>query len=111
MDEISLSSVTHIAELKENKIFNFIFNPKDYGYEFINNEDIIGKGPEYNAKVFIDMLNAPNNSFQKIVEINAGAALYLAGQVKNLKDGFILANKTINNYQSKKYIENLLRNQ
>ena len=96
LDEISLCSPTYISELKEDKITDYIFDPKDYGYNYININDILGSDAEYNAKTFIEMIDAPNNSFQKIVELNAGAALYVAGLTKNLKDGFNLAKKTIN---------------
>ena len=36
LDEISLSDKTYINELKDNKISEFIFDPKDYGYDYIN---------------------------------------------------------------------------
>ena len=111
LDEISLSSPTYVSELKDNKIQDYVFNPIDYGYKLINNSDIMGKDAEYNAKAFLNVLEAPNNSFQKIIELNAGAALYLSGNVKNLKDGFDLAKKTINSFKAKKYVENLIKNQ
>ena len=111
LDEISLCSPTYISELKEDKITDYIFDPKDYGYNYININDILGSDAEYNAKTFIEMIEAPNNSFQKIVELNAGAALYLAGLTKNLKDGFNLAKQTINEKKSKTYFTNLLNNQ
>ena len=111
LDEISLCSPTYISELKEGKITDYIFDPKDYGYNYININDILGSDAEYNAKTFIEMIEAPNNSFQKIVELNAGAALYLAGLTKNLKDGFNLAKQTINEKKSKTYFTNLLNNQ
>ena len=57
------------------------------------------------------MIEAPNNSFQKIIEINAGAALYLSGKAIDLKDGFKLAKQTIVSKKSKKYFENLLKSQ
>ena len=111
LDEISLCSPTHISELKEGQITDYIFDPKDYGYNYININDILGSNAEYNAKTFIEMIEAPNNSFQKIVELNAGAALYLAGLTKNLKDGFNLAKQTINEKKSKTFFTNLLNNQ
>ena len=111
LDEISLCCPTHISELKEGKITDYIFDPKDYGYTYININDILGNDAEYNAKTFIEMIEAPNNSFQKIVELNAGASLYLSGLSKNLKDGFDLAKQTINEKKSKSYFENLLKNQ
>jgi len=111
LDEISLCSSTFIAELKDNKIKNYIFNPIDYGYKLINKKDILGKGPEYNAKAFLDILEAPDNSFQKIIELNAGAALYLAEKVNNLRDGFDLARKSIKTFKSKKFFEDMIKNQ
>ena len=111
LDEISLCAPTYISELKDGKIIDYIFDPKEYGYEYINKKDILGKDPDYNAKCFIELINAPNNSFQKIVELNTGAALYLAGKAKNLKEGFELARTTIVNLKTKKYFEELLKNQ
>ena len=111
LDEISLSSPTKVSEIKNDKIIEYNFNPEDFGYKYIKNEEIVGKDPEYNAKEFINLLEAPNNSFQKIVELNAGAALYISGICNNLKDGFDLANKTINSHKAKKYFEKLIKNQ
>jgi len=111
LDEISLTAPTYISELKNNKIYDYIFDPKEYGYDYININDILGKDAQYNANEFIKLIDAPNNSFQKIVEINAGAALYLSGIVKNLKDGFSLAKKTIISKKSKNYYKNILKNQ
>ena len=45
------------------------------------------------------------------MELNAGAALYISGICNNLKDGFDLANKTINSHKAKKYFEKLIKNQ
>ena len=111
LDEISLCGPTYISELKDGKINDYIFDPKHYGYEYISINDILGKDASYNARAFIDLTEAPDNSFQKIIELNAGAALYLSGLTKNLKEGFDLARQTINSKKAKNYFENLLKNQ
>ena len=85
LDEISLSAPTIVSELKNGKIIEYILNPNEYGYSFIDNQDLKGKDPDYNAKIFLDLLEGPNNSFQKIVELNAGATIYLAGLDKRFK--------------------------
>ena len=110
LDEISLCGPTYISELKENKINDYIFDPKQYGYDYININEILGKDAEYNAKAFINILEAPDNSFQRIIELNAGAAIYLAGLTKNLKEGFNLARHTIVTKKAKNYFEKLLKN-
>ena len=111
LDEISLCSPTYISELKDNKINDYIFDPKDYGYEYISINNILGKDASYNARAFIELIEAPDNSFQKIIELNAGAALYLSGLTKNLKEGFDFARQAINSKKSKNYFEKLLKNQ
>ena len=108
LDEISLSGITHIAELRDNQINNYIFNPTEYGYNLINNSDIKGGDAEYNAKKFLEMLDGSNKKFQHIVELNAGAALYIADITKNLKDGFQLAKNVIDNKISKNYFQKLI---
>ena len=82
LDEITLTNNTLISELKNNKISNYTFDPREIGYEYISLEDIKGGDPQYNADCFLKMINGNHKKFQKIVEINAGAALYLAGMAK-----------------------------
>ena len=110
LDEISLTSPTYISELKNDNINDFIFDPKDYGYDYIKIEEIAGNDPAYNAKAFIELLDAPNNSFQKIVELNAGASLYLSGLCNNIKDGIELAKNTINSKKTKNFFDKLVDN-
>ena len=108
LDEITLTNNTLIAELKNNQINEYVFNPTDFGYEYIKIEDIKGGDPEYNAKCFIKMIEGNYPAFQKIIEINAGAALYLSKNVKDLKEGFDLARKVIVEGKTKKYLEELI---
>ena len=75
LDEISLSSNTYISELKDNIIKEYIFNPEEIGYSFININDIKGGDANYNAREIMKLLNKQNINFQKIVEINAGSAI------------------------------------
>ena len=103
-----LTTNTLIAELKDNNIKEYIFNPTEFGYDYININEIKGGDPTYNAKSFIYMIEGNYINFQKIVEINAGAALYLSSVVKNLKDGFDLANKVIVEGSTKKYLNSLI---
>ena len=83
LDEISLSSPTFVSELKNNKIKEYIFQPKEYGYEYISHYDILGGDPEYNSIKFLEMLDGKNLKFQRIIELNAGAAIYLSDITNN----------------------------
>ena len=108
LDEISLSAPTQISELKDQKIIHYIFDPKEYGYQYININEILGGDAEYNAKSFLDLLENPNNSFQKIVELNAGATVYLAGITKTIKEGFEKVRHLIKSGKTKNFFSNLV---
>ncbi len=107
LDEITLSQNTYICELKDKKIKNYNFDPRDIGYDYISLEDIKGGDPKYNAECFIKMINGEYDQFQKIVEINAGAAIYLSGKASDIKEGAIIAQKSITEGKTKDFITNI----
>lgn len=107
LDEITLSQNTHICELKDKKIHNYVFDPRDIGYDYISLDEIKGGDPKYNADSFIKMINGSYPQFQKIVEINAGAAIYLSGKVKNIKEGVLIAKKSLTEGKTKAFISKI----
>ena len=108
LDEISLSDNTYINELRDNKILEYTFDPRDYGYDLIKLEDIKGGDPEYNASCFNKMINGDYKKFQEIVEINAGAAIYLSNLTQNLKESFDLSKKVIEEGITKNFVNSLI---
>ena len=104
LDEISLSDKTLINELKDNKINEFVFDPKDYGYDYIKIEEIKGGNPDFNSYAFLDMINGNNEPYQNIVAINAGATIYLSGKAKNLTEGFKIAHKVLDEGITKDFV-------
>tara|TARA_Y100001970_G_scaffold291711_1_gene429954 strand:- start:3027 stop:4028 length:1002 start_codon:yes stop_codon:yes gene_type:complete len=104
LDEITLSKNTHICELKNKRIQNYILDPREIGYDYISLEEIRGGDPKYNAECFLKMIDGNFPQFQNIVEINTGAAIYLAGSCSNIKEGTIIANKAITNGKTKDFI-------
>ena len=107
LDEITLTNNTYICELKNNEISNYTFDPRDIGYKYISLDNIKGGDPKYNADSFIKMINGNYKEFQKIVEINAGAVLYIANKASNIKEGSIIAKKFIEEGITKEYISKL----
>ena len=107
LDEITLSENTYICELKNSKIYNYNFDPREIGYDYISLDEIKGGDPKYNAESFLKMINGENTQFQKIVEINAGAAIYLAGKAENIKEGSLIAKKNITEGKIKKFISSI----
>lgn len=99
LDEISLAGPTHVVELKNGVITECDVEPDHLGIMSqtleglsVNSaleslqliEDALGKQSTENGKKAADM-----------IALNAGAAIYVAGLVQNLKSGVELAEDTI----------------
>jgi anthranilate phosphoribosyltransferase len=53
------------------------------------------------------MINGNSTQFQKIVEINAGATIYLAGKANNIKEGSLIAKKAINEGKTREFVSGI----
>ena len=107
LDEITLSQNTLICELKDKTIKNYTLDPRDIGYDYISLEEIKGGDPKYNAECFLKMIDGNYPQFQKIVELNAGAAIYLSGKCSNIKEGALIASKVINEGITREFIKKI----
>ncbi len=79
MDEISISSATSVAELKNGKITEYIIKPEDFGLS----QHPVSSIRVHNAAESLEMVNSvfnnDDNEAREIVALNAGAAIYVAG--------------------------------
>ena len=102
LDEISPYANTKVVELENENIKEYILNPKDLNIKAGNFENLIGKGPEYNAEQIKEIFKGKDNDFSIAVCLNAAAGLLVAEKSKNFKEGYenlrkhILSGKVIN---------------
>jgi anthranilate phosphoribosyltransferase len=85
LDEISITTVTKIAELKEGQIINKVLNPQEMGINLADIEQLKVDDAKASARVLSDILSGKEAGPRKdIVVLNAAAAI-IAG---NLADDF-----------------------
>ena len=102
LDEISPYANTKVVELENENIKEYILNPKDLNIRAGNFENLIGKGPEYNAEQIKEIFKGKDNDFSIAVCLNAAAGLLVAEKSTNFKEGYenlrkhILSGKVIN---------------
>ena len=102
LDEISPYANTKVVELENENIKEYILNPKDLNIKAANFENLIGKGPEYNAEQIKEIFKGKDNDFSIAVCLNAAAGLLVAEKSTNFKEGYenlrkhILSGKVIN---------------
>ena len=95
LDEISLSSPTTICEIKDGWYKTYVITPEDFGFERCKKEDLKGGTPAENAQITMDILNGVKGHKRNAALLNAGAALYIGGKAKDMKEGIALAEELI----------------
>lgn len=91
LDEISLSAPTRICEIRDGWFKSYTITPEEFGFARCKKEDLRGGTPEENARITLAILNGENGSKRDAVLLNAGAALYIGGKARSMKEGIELA--------------------
>ena len=104
LDEISLCGKTRVAEINNGSYQIYTICPEDFGLKSCRKEDLLGGDPKENALIVKEILSGKPGTKMDAVLLNAGAALYLKGKAKDIKEGITLAKETID---SGKAISNL----
>jgi len=109
LDEITLTGETQIAELKNGKVNNFSFDPKEFGYSLCSVADLKGAEPETNAEIMREILNGSSGPKTDIVVLNAAAAIYVGGKADSIEKGILAAKNSIESGAALKKLEELCR--
>jgi anthranilate phosphoribosyltransferase len=91
LDEISIAAPSHVAEAKDGQIHEFEFQPEDAGLARadLDGLDVYGVA-ESLALIRAALSGAAGERAERarqVVALNAGAALYVAGLQKSIRDG------------------------
>lgn len=101
LDELSLSGESHIIEVKEGRLNNYSITPEQFGFESVPAQTFIGGGATENAYRLEKILqNQSSVADRQLIQLNAGAAIYLYGISQTLEDGVLLAGDFLQNGKS-----------
>lgn len=112
LDEISTIGPTSAVWLKDGEITKHIFHPNDFGIEKGKIEEILGQGPDENAKSIFQILNnsnQENKGFKELAIVNAAAGIVLAGVADNLKEGVAIAHESIDSGSAYNKLKSLVK--
>ena len=91
MDEISIGAATHVAELKEGEIRDYIITPEEFGIERASIASLAVDSAEQSLTVIRSIFSNEAGPGRDIVAMNAGAAIYAAGLADKLGEGIKVA--------------------
>lgn len=99
LDEVSLATATHVAELKSGEVREFVITPEQLG---VQSQSLLGLSVTDSAqslsliKEALGKRTTPASvKAADIIKLNAGAAIYVAGITQTWKQGVALADDLI----------------
>ena len=95
MDEISISTKTSVAELKDGEISSYSISPGDFGIEVADSSALRVDGVEQSLAMIQSVLANNTGPALDIVVMNAGAAIYVSGVASSLEEGMQKARTAI----------------
>lgn len=108
IDEISISDKTKVSQLENGLIKEYFIEPENFGFSKTPLSDILGGDAKENAKITLDILTGKEKGSKKnVVLLNAAAAIVVGKKAKDLSEGILLAEKSIDSGNALKKLEEL----
>jgi len=110
LDEITTTTSTRVAEVRNGEVRSFELSPADLGVEVAGSlEELAGGAPEENAATLERLLAGEPGPIAEIVAANAGAALYVAGVAGTPRSGVEAARELLASGAAAAKLEELRR--
>lgn len=92
LDEISPLGITSGVEVAGGELRPLRIDPAEYGWSGLTADELAGGDPADNARIIHDIFaGRTRGAARAAVELNAGAAIYVAGRAATLEEGVATA--------------------
>ena len=110
MDELSPLGATHVAEVRNGSVREWMIDPFVYGFTGFTAEALEGGAPADNARLVTDVLsgNAPPAARAAVI-LNGAAAIYVAGLSASLDEAVARAREALDAGAGLKALERMKR--
>lgn len=109
LDEISLNAPTRISELIDGKIKTYDLRPEQFFNRTGDLQDLAGGSPSENAAITLGILKGEKGPKRDVVLLNAGAALVVAGEAVDIREGIHLAGRAIDSGAAQDKLQKLIQ--
>ncbi len=108
MDEISISTTTQVAELKDGVVSTYTISPQDFGMQIADIEGIRVDGVEQSLAMIHSVFDKQPGPARDIVCLNAGAAIYVSGLADSHHQGVEMAAKVLDDGSASEVLKKLI---
>ena len=105
LDELSLASPSHVAELKDGHVSEYELEPGVFGLPQVAASELAVNGIDEAAGMLRAALENRHAGAAAMVALNAGAAVYVAGRAASLADGIAQAQHAISSMGARDALE------
>ena len=109
MDEISISTTTFIAELKDGVVREYSVTPEQFGLKPAPLNAIQVTDADEAKAMLLAVMDNQSGAARDVVLLNAGAAIYVAGLCDSLENGVKKAAEIVASGAAKKKLEQLIQ--
>ena len=109
MDEITVTDRTLVAEVGGMGVEEYEISPEDFGLDRHAPDGLLGGDAHLNARILRDVLSgAETGAARDVILLNAGAAIYVAGEAKTIEEGVRLAGESIGSGAAERALEDFV---
>jgi anthranilate phosphoribosyltransferase len=108
LDELSTTGYTKVSECRGRAVQTFYVHPADFGLPKATPEALKGGDAQKNAGIVRAVLAGENGHARDVVLLNAGAALFVAGQADTVKAGIAIAAAAIDDGRAQDVLARLI---
>jgi anthranilate phosphoribosyltransferase len=108
LDELSTTGHTKVSECRDGAVQTFYVHPSDYGLPKSSVDALKGGDAAENARRIREVLDGTPGAARNVVLLNAGAALFVAGQTDSIQDGVTAAAAAIDSGKAQQVLERLV---
>lgn len=108
VDELSISARTRVIEVRDGGTEERFVEPGDFGFPMAELEEVAGGTPGENAAAVRAVLEGERGPQRDLVQLNAGAAIYVGGLAENLAEGVAVAGAAVDSGAARELLDRLI---
>ena len=108
MDELSIGARSLVAEVRNGEVFSYSVSPEHYGLERAGRDELRGGTAAENAARILAILSGGDGGARRVVLLNAAAAIVAGEGAEDLREGVVLAAKSIDSGRALERLERLV---
>ena len=110
MDEITVTTKTFVAEVRDGGIEEYEISPENFGLSRHAPDGLLGGDAHLNARILRDVLSGKERgAAREVIQLNAGAAIYISGKAESLKEGVLQAEKSLESGTANEALEDFVK--